>query len=111
MDCASYNCELAACRMSKPNVSSNLQSPPPIRSKQWAPDHVRLACAAEEARRTLRGILTVLPVAQRAIVGQVCSALTCALKARGGRRTFPGKSQDGLAVHHAYRQNGLLDNF
>jgi hypothetical protein len=62
---------------------STEQTPRPLRAKEWTPDHVHLAKVAHDTRIRLRALLPRVPMAVQDELGQICNALTWALKARG----------------------------
>lgn len=63
---------------------------PPLRAKQWSPDHVRLADACERARFRIRRLLPDVNLKLQLELSEIANELSQALKARPARRGVPG---------------------
>lgn len=63
---------------------------PPLRSKQWTSDHVRLADACERARFRIRRLIPDVSLKQQTELSEIANELSQALKARPARRGVPG---------------------
>lgn len=66
-----------------------MSTTPPLRAKQWSPDHVRLADAVERARFRLRRLIPDVALKHQAELAEIADVLSMALKARLARRGVP----------------------